>query len=341
MAETYHVLVPRPEPQLVSIVIPIYNEAAVLPMLVDRLRSLMDTLSSPVEIILVNDGSSDKSIALMIEAASQDPRIKVVALARNFGHQIAATAGLDVAQGDAIVLMDADLQDPPELVSKMIAEYRKGYDVVYAQRISREGETPFKRFTAWLFYRMMRLLVYKDLPPDVGDYRLVSRRCLNALKSMRETHRFLRGMVRWVGFSQTFVPFARKKRAAGETKYPLRKMLKFAWTAAVSFSPLPLRLSFLVGGMIFTVGVIYLFYVAARLMLGTSTLVRGWSSLIILNCLGSGAILLSIGVLGEYIARIFEEMKGRPMYVVSDYYNLKHDAEEETVPAVNKRSQSI
>ena len=164
--------------------------------------------------------------------------------------------------------MDADLQDPPEIICEMISEYRKGYDVVYALRIKREGDTLFKRFSAWLFYRMMRTLVYKDLPSDVGDYRLISRRCLRALSSMRETHRFLRGMVSWVGFPQTAVPFVRANRAAGQTKYPLSKMLKFAWTAAVSFSPLPLRLSLIAGGCLFAIGFLYTLYAIARLALG-------------------------------------------------------------------------
>jgi glycosyltransferase involved in cell wall biosynthesis len=242
-------------------------------------------------------------------------------LARNFGHQVAATAGLDAARGDAIVLMDADLQDPPELVLDMLVQYEKGYDVVYAQRVQRTGETVFKRASAWLFYRMMRTLVYKDLPVDTGDYRLVSRRFLNALRHMRETHRFLRGMVAWVGFPQIAVPFVRAPRAAGETKYPLSKMLRFAWTAAVSFSPAPLRASFLAGFLLIAIGLCYGVYAIVRVVLGLY-IVRGWASLILLNCLTAGALMISIGVLGEYVARIFEEIKGRPLYVISDRYNI-------------------
>jgi polyisoprenyl-phosphate glycosyltransferase len=322
MSKTFYVFTPREIPGLLSIVIPLYNEEEVLPMLAERLRTLMSDLPCPVEIILVNDGSADRTIAMAYDLAREDTRFKVVGLARNFGHQLAATAGLDAASGDAVVLMDADLQDPPELVKDMIVEYCKGYDVVYARRIKREGETLFKKLSAWLFYRMMRTLVYKDLPTDVGDYRLVSRRCLNALNSMREVHRFLRGMVSWVGFPQTAVEFKRANRAAGQTKYPLSKMLKFAWTAAVSFSPLPLRLSLVVGGFLFVVGGLYTLFSIVRLVLGMP-LVRGWTSLIVLNSLSSGAILLGIGVLSEYVARIFEEIKGRPIYIVSDTVNLE------------------
>jgi glycosyltransferase involved in cell wall biosynthesis len=330
MSDTFHILVPREIPRLLSIVIPVYNEEKVLPLLVDRLRQLADQFPCPVEMIMVNDGSSDQSIAVLHETAMRDCRFSVVGLSRNYGHQIAATAGLDASRGDAVVLMDADLQDTPELILNMLAEYLKGYDVVYAQRTGREGETALKRFTAWAFYRLMRAMVYKDLPPDVGDYRLISRRCLDALRSMRETHRFLRGMVSWVGFPQTAVPFVRQKRAAGQTKYPLHKMMRFAWTAAVSFSPLPLRLSFVVGGGLFTIGLAYTLYAIVRLVLGLY-LVPGWTSLIIINCLGSGAVMLSIGVLGEYVAKIFEEIKQRPLYIVSDRFNLA--AETEAQPA--------
>jgi polyisoprenyl-phosphate glycosyltransferase len=321
MSETYHVLSARDFPELLSIVIPVFNEEEVLPMIIKRLRQLFEQLPCPAEVILVNDGSSDRSSLVLMQIAQEDSRFKVINLARNFGHQIAATAGLDASSGQAIALMDADLQDPPELVIQMLEKYREGYDVVYAQRIGREGETWFKRLTAWLFYRLMRILVYKDLPPDVGDYRLVSRRFLDALNQMRETHRFLRGMVSWVGFSQTAVRFVRPKRAAGETKYPLSKMLKFAWVAAISFSPFPLRLSLLAGIAIFAIGVVFGIYALVRLILGLY-LVPGWTSVIILNCISSGAVLLSIGVAGEYIARIFEEIKGRPLYVVSDKFNL-------------------
>ena len=264
MSNTHYLLLPRPEPGLISLVVPLYNEEEVAPLLFQRLRELLDKLPCPAQVVLVNDGSSDGTIVKLRDIALSDSRFEVVSLARNFGHQVAATAGLDVASGDAIVLMDADLQDPPELVLDMLVRYREGYDVVYAQRVHRTGETLFKRASAWLFYRTMRTLVYKDLPLDTGDYRLVSRRFLNALNQMRETHRFLRGMVAWVGFPQIAVPFVRAPRAAGETKYPLSKMLRFAWTAAISFSPLPLQMSFFVGTAFFSIGCVYAMYALVR-----------------------------------------------------------------------------
>jgi len=311
-----HLLEARPHPRLLSIVVTVYNEEEALPFLRQRLGAFLNTLPCLAEVILVNDGSSDQSLGVLVDWAQQDSRVRVLNLARNFGHQAAATAGLDQASGGAIVLIDADLQDPPEVIAQMLDEYCKGYDVVYGQRVSRAGETAFKRATAWGFYRIMRTLIHPDLPADVGDFRLVSRKCLNALLSMRETHRFLRGMVAWVGFPQAFVPYARDSRVAGTTKYPLRKMLQFAWTAAVSFSPTPLRLSFALGVLIAGVGVLEAINAIARIMLGLFV-VPGWTSLLVVNCLVGGSILISIGVLGEYVGRIFEASKDRPLYVIA------------------------
>ena len=321
MSGTHHILAARPDPSLLSLVIPVYNEAEVLPTLFDQVAGLLAQLPCPGEVVFVNDGSRDRSLELLRDAALRDPRCKVVSLARNFGHQIAATAGLDAARGDAVVLMDADLQDPPELVPEMIGQYRLGYDVVYAQRTRRTGESIFKRASAWLFYRVMRLLVYKDLQPDVGDFRLISRRCLDALRQMREMHRFLRGMVAWVGFPQVGVPFVRPPRAAGRTKYSLAGMVRLAWTAALSFSPLPLRLSLVLGVLMLGVGLAYGIYGTVEYVLGYP-LVRGWFSLIVLNCLGWGTTMMAIGILGEYVARIYEEIKGRPLYLIADTWNL-------------------
>jgi dolichol-phosphate mannosyltransferase len=320
MSNTQYLLTPRPKPNLISLVVPLYNEEEVVFLLFKRLQDLLGQLPCQAQVVMVNDGSSDSTIVKLREIAQADRRFEVLSLARNFGHQLAATAGLDAARGDAIVLMDADLQDPPELVLDMLAEYEKGYDVVYAQRLRRTGESIFKRASAWLFYRLMRALVYKDLPVDTGDYRLVSRRFLDALNHMRETHRFLRGMVAWVGFPQTAVPFVRPPRAAGETKYPLTKMLRFAWTAAISFSPLPLQASFFVGSIFFGIGFVYSLYALAQWLLG-AYLVPGWTSVILVTSLGTGGVMILIGVLGEYVARIYEEIKGRPLYVVSDKFN--------------------
>jgi dolichol-phosphate mannosyltransferase len=300
---------------LLSIVVPLYNEAEALPHLRARLSVAAERMECPVELIFVDDGSSDQSLPMLQEWASKDPRVSVVSLARNFGHQSAATAGLDQASGDGIVLMDADLQDPPELILDLLAEYRRGFDVVYAQRIRREGESAFKKVTAWAYYRLMRIAVDRRLPSDTGDYRLISRACLDALLSMRETHRFLRGMVAWVGFRQTAVQFVRPPRVAGETKYPLGKMIRFAWTAILSFSPLPLRTIFAFGFVVAGVGFAAGTYALAANLLGFPV-VPGWTSLMLTICLIGSFILIALGVIGEYVAKIYEEVKGRPLYVI-------------------------
>jgi dolichol-phosphate mannosyltransferase len=244
----------------------------------------------------------------------------VLQLSRNFGHQLAATAGLDYATGDAIVLIDADLQDPLPVIHQMIERYREGYDVVYGQREVRAGETVFKRASAWIFYRLMRALVNMRLPVDTGDFRLVSRECLDGLKSLREQHRFLRGMVAWVGYAQIAVKFQRSPRVAGTTKYPLRKMLRFAWTAATSFSTLPLRISMFLGmsaGLLGIEETFRAFYALAR-----GHVVPGWTSLMVVTSILGSAILISIGIVGQYVGMIYEEAKGRPLYLVSRTLNV-------------------
>jgi dolichol-phosphate mannosyltransferase len=303
-------------------VVPAFNEEAMIPILRTRWTEFARTLSCPVEIILVNDGSADATLPLLLDWAAADSRVKVLGLARNFGHQAAITAGLDAAAGDAIVIMDADLQDPLEVIHNMLQRYREGYDVVYGQRLKREGEGPFKRLSAWLFYRLMRLFVHPDLPPDTGDFRLLSRPFLDALTTMRETHRFLRGMVAWAGFAQTPVRYQRAPRAAGATKYPFWTMLRFAWTAALSFSPAPLRVISAGGLLVAFLGVCEGVNAVFHALVLRDT-IRGWTSLIAVTCIIGGAILISIGVLGEYISRIFEESKGRPLYLVNATANLK------------------
>lgn len=328
MSQTVHILTPRSNPSLLSIIIPCYNEEEVVPLLKKELDHFFATLSCPVELVLVNDGSRDRTLFLLDEWAKADDRVRLLGFARNFGHQTAVTAGLDVAKGDAVVIMDADLQDPPRVVHEMLSKYREGYDVVYGQREERAGESTFKRLTAWAFYRLMKKLVHPDLPVDAGDFRLISRECLDALQRMRETHRFLRGMVAWVGFSQTAVLYKRDARAAGETKYPLRKMLTFAWTAALSFSPLPLRVSLLLGVLtalvgfaagIYAIGVAFLHFFFNNLGI---TYNAGWASIMTLLCLVGGSILIGIGILGEYVARIYDEIKARPLYLVSYRRNV-------------------
>jgi len=320
--ECRHLLRDRSNPALLSIVIPAFNEEPIIPALQERLTRFLATLPCKVEVIVVNDGSSDRTLELLTDWAAADGRIRVLGLARNFGHQAAVTAGLDRAAGDAVVILDADLQDPPEAIHDMLARYRQGYDVVYGQRISRDGESVAKRLTAWLFYRLMRLLIYRDLPADAGDFRLISRPCLDAVRSMRETHRFIRGMVAWTGFAQTAVPYQRGPRAAGRSKYPFGKMLKFAWTAAVSFSPLPLRLGLVLGFVVAAIGVAFGAFVIAGRIFGWYRPAPGWASLVVLITLLGGAVLISNGILGEYVGRIFEESKARPLYIVAQSANF-------------------
>jgi glycosyltransferase involved in cell wall biosynthesis len=327
---TSHLLVPRGRPVRLSLVIPMYNEEAMVATLRDAVEGFARSLASEIEILLVNDGSSDRTLALLAEWAASDDRVRVLHLSRNFGHQIAATAGLDHATGDAVVLIDADLQDPLSVIHQMIERYCDGYDVVYGQRESRAGESAYKRFTAWLFYRIMRSLVYRELPPDVGDFRLISRACLDAVIQMRETHRFLRGMVAWAGFPQVAVAYHRQPRAAGSTKYPLRKMLAFSWVAATSFSTLPLRISMILGAMAGLVGIEEGIRALLAYFLNWYT-VPGWTSLTVIVSLIGSAMLMSIGILGEYVAKLYEQSKGRPLYIVARTFGTRSDVPVDTL----------
>jgi len=321
---TRHFVTARPDPKLLSVVFPIYSESEVLPFVEKEVTAFLGTVSCACEVVLVNDGSTDDSLDKLAAWADRDTRVTVVQLSRNFGHQIAATAGLDHARGDAVVLMDADLQDPLAVIHQMIARYREGYDVVYGQRMVRGGEGLFKRGSAWLFYRIMHLLVYPDLPVDTGDFRLVSKECLDQLLQMRECHRFLRGMVTWVGFPQIAVQYVRNPRAAGTTKYPLRKMLRFAWTAATSFSTIPLNLSFMLGGAagLFAAEE----FIRAFITAYQGHNVPGWTSLMVLTSAIGSAILLLLGVIGQYVGKTYEQSKDRPLYLVSRMYRAGESA---------------
>jgi glycosyltransferase involved in cell wall biosynthesis len=305
---------------LLSVVIPVFNEVETLGLMMPRLREALQELNW--EVIFVNDGSTDGSLDLLHWTAITDHRVKVVSFSRNFGHQAAITAGLDFAEGDAVVVMDADLQDPPELLPRMVTLFEQGYDVVSPQRGAREGETLFKRWSAAVFYRVMARMADRRLAADVGDFRLFSRRAVLAIRSFREHHRFMRGLVAWLGLREAILPFERQTRAAGETKYPLLKMLRFAWTAISSFSVLPLRLSVAAGALLSCAGFGYLFYVL-YLAFCTTRLVPGWASIVVLQCIFSGMILLALGVIGDYVARNYEQSKGRPLYVVTGALNLR------------------
>ena len=323
--DTQHLLGSRSYPAQLSVVIPMYNEEPVVALLRAAVERFAAELACDLEVILVNDGSSDGTLNLIVAWAHEDPRVKIIHLSRNFGHQISATAGLDYASGDAVVLLDADLQDPFEVIHTMIDRYCDGYDVVYGQRETRAGETVFKRFTAWAFYRIMRTMVYKDLPVDTGDFRLISRQCLQRLRRMRETHRFLRGMVTWIGHPQIAVRYQRSDRCAGETKYPLLKMLAFAWTAATSFSALPLRISMVAGVVVGLFGVEEGSRAVLAHVLGWYT-VPGWASLEVIISLIGSSLLISVGILGEYVGKLYEEVKDRPLYIVSRTFNVAESA---------------
>lgn len=313
-----------PVPELISLVLPVFNEEEVLPLTMARLMELRAKLPCPCELVFVDDGSTDDSAPILAAAAGRDEGIKVLRFARNFGHQVALTAGLEVAAGDVVVAMDADLQDPPDVVLEMLDRYLEGAHVVYGERISRAGETLAKRGLASLFYRFMRFGIHKDLPRNVGDFRLMSRPALDALLAMPEKSRFLRGMVAWLGYSHATVRFHRPGRAAGEPKYSTLKSAVLAWNAITSFSIVPLRMAVWLGLVSMAFAVVYGLYAVVQALRGIT--VPGWATIVVLQCLFSGAVLLCLGGIGEYIGRVYEELKRRPLYVVEAAYNLGDEA---------------
>ncbi len=310
---------PRPA---VSLVLPIYNEEPVIPELSKRLTELLARLDVETEVVFVNDGSRDRSFEMLRELAHSIPQYRVLSFSRNFGHQAAITAGVDYATGEAVVVMDADLQDPPEVVLEMIERWKEGFDVVYAKRRSRQGESFFKLITAKIFYRVFAAMVPIEVPLDTGDFRLMSRRVVRELRGLREAHRFVRGMVSWIGFKQTAVYYDRPARFAGETSYPLTKMIRFAIDGITSFSVTPLRLSTYIG---FGMG---LFGLAVAVWALVSKLVfhdtvQGWTAVVVLLSIVSAVQFLMIGIVGEYVGRVYEQVKQRPIYIVADTVNAE------------------
>lgn len=310
----------------ISIVAPVYNEEAVLTELHRRVSQVMDAREDPWELILVNDGSRDRSAEVIAEMHQKDPRVKGVSFSRNFGFQVAVTAGLNHAQGDAVILTDADLQDPPEVYPEMIAKWREGYEVVYGVRASRVGETWFKLFTAKVFYRLIRRITKIDIPLDTGDFRLMDRRVVQAINNMPERNRFLRGMVPWVGFKQTGVEYERASRFAGESKFgSVRQMLPFAIDAITSFSYLPLQLATYLGFIIAVIsGLAILAVVLVRLFGPENPLLGQATTLVSVLFLG-GVQLISLGIIGEYLGRIYDEVKGRPLYLVDKKWGFPEE----------------
>lgn len=309
----------REKPTL-SIVIPCYNEIEVLPILYTRLNKVLETLQIDSEVILVDDGSKDGTRQKLIQFTQENPRYRAVVLSRNFGHQIALTAGLDQAKGDVIAVLDADLQDPPELLSAMLMKWREGFDVVYGQRISREGETWAKRATAAAFYWVIRKLSGVDIPSNVGDFRLMDRKVVDALKQMPERFRFVRGLVVWAGYKQCPLSYERPPRTIGTTKYPWRKMFRFAFDAIFSFSIIPLRIATMTGFVVMA-GSIMLVARTLYLRFISDTVIPGFTALYVVILMLGGLNLIVLGIVGEYMGRMYVEIKGRPLYFIEGVYS--------------------
>jgi dolichol-phosphate mannosyltransferase len=308
-----------------SLVVPIYNEETSIAELYRRLSAVMDELGEPVELILVNDGSRDRTLSLLRDLHEKDPRVCYLSLARNFGHQIAVTAGLNFVRGQAIIVLDADLQDPPELIPVLVEKWKEGYQVVYAQRTQRRQENWFKRFPAYVFYRLLRRLADVEIPLDTGDFCLMDRRVVDVLNAMPERNRYIRGLRSWVGLPQTSIRYERDPRFAGEVKYTFRKSLSLAGNGLVSFSRLPLRLSTYVGLLAAVVAVLMAVLVLYWRIESPNSPLTGFATIMIAIFFLGAVQLVSIGILGEYIGRIYEEVKGRPLYVLSEVAGFTED----------------
>lgn len=303
-----------------SVIVPLYNEELVIDESYKRLKEVMDSVKENYEIMFVNDGSRDATRDKVEKICGKDEKIKLINFSRNFGHQCAITAGMDLAAGDAIVVIDADLQDPPEVIPEMIEKWKEGYEVVYAKRIKRQGESFLKKFTAKVFYRLLKSMTSVDIPVDTGDFRLIDRKVCDALISLPERNRYVRGLVSWVGYKQTFVKMTRQERFAGESKYPLKKMLKLAFDGITSFSYKPLVIAAYLGGFTFLVGLILLMDVIIKNIVNHTSIFK-FGLIIAINLLMFGLVLTSIGVMGQYIGRIFDESKSRPNYIIASTIN--------------------
>ncbi len=298
-----------------TVIIPAYNEEEVIRESYRRLTGVMEAAGEPYELLFINDGSKDDTAVIIETLSMTDPRVKLLDFSRNFGHQIAITAGMDHARGDAVIIIDADLQDPPEVIPQMIAKWREGYEVVYARRAQRKGESFFKKSTAALFYRLLNLMADIDIPLDTGDFRLIDRKVCDALGALREKNRFVRGLVSWVGFRQTAIEYVREERYAGETKYPLKKMLRFSLDGITSFSYKPLKMALYLGLGVTAASFVYLLYGLVQLAAAGGMSPAG-SPLIACLLLLNGVTLIFLGLIGEYMGRIYDEAKDRPLYIL-------------------------
>lgn len=304
-------------PVCYSIVVPVYNEEAVAEECYTRLTDVMQSISESYEIIFVDDGSWDRTNELITSFCEKDRHIRLITFSRNFGHQAAISAGMDMSCGKAVIIIDADLQDPPEVIVEMVEKWKEGFDVVYGQREKRNGESIFKRITAKLFYRFLATQTDVDIPVDTGDFRLLDRRVCDVLNSLTEKNRYVRGLVSFAGFRQTAVRYVRDERFAGETKYPLKKMVNFAVDATTSFSKKPLKLAGYTGFILSFASFAYLFF-TIYLKLFTDRTVSGWASILSVSLFFNGVVLIMLGIIGEYIGRIYDEVKNRPLYIIKD-----------------------
>ncbi len=306
-----------------SVVVPLYNEEEVIRESYKQLAEVLKSSGETYELIFVNDGSRDKTWEIALGLAEKDENLKLIGFSRNFGHQPAITAGMNKAVGDAIIVIDADLQDPPKVMLEMLKKWREGYAVVYGRRTVRKGETFFKKVTAKVFYRTLNAMTDVDIPVDAGDFRLLDRSVVEALKALPERNRYVRGLVSWVGFKQTFVEYVREERFAGETKYPLKKMLKLATDALTSFSYKPLKLSIYVGVIISLISFLALLGILIQRVFFPETVeLSGWASLAVISLFFNGIVLVMLGIIGEYIGRIYDETKGRPQYIIGSMINF-------------------
>ncbi len=307
---------------VLSVVVPVYNEQEVIAQTLKRVRQVVDGMTVEYGILFVNDGSRDNTLQILRPACEADKRLKLINFSRNFGHQTAITAGMDLASGDAVVIIDADLQDPPEVIPDMFALWKDGYEVVYGKRIHRKGETFFKKATARLFYRFLSAMTDVNIPVDAGDFRLIDRKVVEALRRTPERNRYVRGLIGWLGFKQTAYEYVREERFAGTTKYPLRKMIKLAVDAITSFSVKPLRIAGVLGLILSVLGFAYTVYVIIAKLCG-AVFSDGWASTICIVLLLGGFILVMLGIMGQYIGRIYDEVRARPLYLISETVNLE------------------
>ena len=314
--------------KLLSIVVPVYNEQEVIDETFKRLSAVFKDYFMNIEYIFINDGSKDNTYFKLGEIAKNNPEVRIINFARNFGHQIAITAGMDYAKGDAVVIIDADLQDPPEVILQMVEKWQEGYEVVYGKRLKRDGETFFKKFTAKMFYRFLDSMTDVKLPVDVGDFRLIDRKVCDAMKSLPERSRYVRGLVSWVGFKQTSVEYKREKRFAGETKYPLKKMIKLACDGIFSFSYKPLKLATFAGMLVSAFSFVYLIVVLIQKFV-KNDVASGWASSMAVSLFFNGVMLIVLGIMGEYVGRIYEEVKARPLYIIGELLGFDKESKDE------------